>query len=137
MLQKTKLGISVGMLGAAMYFLGLINFLALLLVVGYVLLFESDEWLKKTAIKAAAIVIAFALLSMIISLGNDIFAVINGILSWYSPSLHVSWPMSLNTIAGGVLSGLEIIVLVVLGFKAFRQEDLKVSAIDKVIDKNM
>jgi hypothetical protein len=83
-MQKTKFGISVVMMGAAIYFLGLINILGLLVVGGYVLLFESNVWLKKRVIKA-----------------------------------------------------LEKVLLVMLGFKAFTQGDLKVSTIDKVIDKNM
>ncbi|MGF7048413.1 large-conductance mechanosensitive channel [Paenibacillus sp. DS2015] len=136
-MQKTKLGISVGMLGAALYFLGLINVLGLLLVGGYVLLFESNEWLKKSAIKAIAIVIGFALLSIIISFGNDIISIINGILSWFGGTAYVSWPLNFNVIANGAIDALEKIVLVILGFKAFTQGDLKVSAIDKVIDKNM
>lgn len=136
-MQKTKLGISVGLLGAAMFFLGLINVTGLLLVVGYVLLFESNEWLKRSAIKAVAVVIGFALLSIIISFGNDIINVINGILSWFSSTTFVSWPLNFNTIANGAINALEKIVLVILGFKAFTQGDLKVSTIDKVIDKNM
>jgi hypothetical protein len=136
-MQKTKIGISVGMMGAAIYFLGLINILGLLVVGGYVLLFESNEWLKKSVIKAVAVVIGFALLSIIINFGNDIFSIINGILSWFGDSAHVSWPLNFDVIASGVIQALEKLVLVILGFKAFTQGDLKVSTIDKVIDKNM
>lgn len=136
-MQKTKLGISVGMLGAALYFLGLISVLGLLIVGGYVLLFESNDWLKKSVIKAVAVIIGFSLLSLIISFGNDIFSVINGILSWFSSTTHVSWPLNIDAIANGVINGLEKLVLVILGFKAFTQGDLKVAPIDRVIDKNM
>lgn len=137
MLEKAKLGISVGMLAAGMYFLGLVSFLGLLIVGGYVLLFENNEWLKRCAIKAVSIVIAFALLSYVIALGNDLFSVLNGILSWFDVKVVLSWPLRLNTIANGILHGLQILVLVILGFKALVQGDMKVVAIDKTINKHM
>ena len=43
--MKTKLGVSVGILGAATYFLGLFSgYTVLALVVGYILLCEQDSW---------------------------------------------------------------------------------------------
>lgn len=45
-MQKTRLGISVGMLGAAIYLTGLFSgYLVVVLMVGYVLLFEENSWL--------------------------------------------------------------------------------------------
>ena len=136
-MEKTKLGVSVGMLGATMYFFGLVSVLALVVVGGYILLFESNEWLKKTVIKAVAIIIAFALLSQAISFSNDLLGVINGILSWVSSTLRVTWPLGLDSIARGVLSALEKFILVILGIKAFTYGDIKIAPIDRVIEKNM
>ncbi len=57
--QKTKLGISVGLLGAAIYFMGLFSgYMVAVLLAGYVLLFEENEWLKKSAVKAIAVVLS-------------------------------------------------------------------------------
>ena len=39
---KTKLGISLGLLGAALYFMGLMGITPLVLLAGYVLLFEEN-----------------------------------------------------------------------------------------------
>ncbi|OPZ88721.1 MAG: hypothetical protein BWY74_03015 [Firmicutes bacterium ADurb.Bin419] len=136
-MQKTKLGISVGLLGAAMYFLGLVNFLGLILLAGYVLLFESNEWLKKSAVKAAAIVIGFALISVVISISNDVFAVLNGLLSWVRISFRISWPLQLDSIFLNIMDILEKLILLLLGFKAFTQGTMNVGPIDKVIDKNI
>jgi uncharacterized membrane protein YbhN (UPF0104 family) len=93
-MQKTKLGISVGLLGAALYFLGLLSFLGLLILSGYVLLFETNEWLRRSAVKAVAVVIGFALISMIFTFGNDIFSSINGLLSWLKVSTTLAWPIN-------------------------------------------
>ena len=52
-MQKTRLGISVGMLGAAVYLTGLFSgYLVALLMAGYVLLCEENGWLKRSVIKA-------------------------------------------------------------------------------------
>ena len=51
-MQKTRLGISVGLLGAAIYFMGLFSgYLLAVLLAGYVLLFEENSWLRKNAVK--------------------------------------------------------------------------------------
>ena len=55
-MQKTKLGISVGLLGAAIYFTSLFSgYLVPVILTGYVLLFEENDWLRKNAVKAVAL----------------------------------------------------------------------------------
>ncbi len=45
-MQKTKLGVSVALMGAALYFLGLFSgYVALIILAGYVLLMEENVWL--------------------------------------------------------------------------------------------
>ncbi len=136
-MQKTKLGISVGLLGAALYFMGLVNFLGLILLAGYVLLFESNEWLRRSAVKAVAIVLGFALISVAIGISNDVFAVLNGLLSWVRISFRISWPLQLDSIVLNVVDILEKLILLLLGFKAFTQGSMNVGPIDNVIDKNI
>lgn len=45
-MEKSKLGISIGLLGALVYFMGLLNTTALIIIAGYILLFEQNGWLK-------------------------------------------------------------------------------------------
>ena len=50
-MQKTRLGISVGMLGAAIYLTGLFSgYVVAVLMAGYVLLFEENSWLRRSAV---------------------------------------------------------------------------------------
>ena len=52
-MNKTKLGITTGLLAALAYFTGCFSgYLLLFLVAGYVLLKEEDEWLRKNVVKA-------------------------------------------------------------------------------------
>ncbi|WP_010681132.1 hypothetical protein [Acetivibrio cellulolyticus] len=136
-MQKTKLGISVGLLGAALYFIGLMNFLGLILLAGYVLLFETNEWLKRSAVKAVAIVIGFTLVTVIIGIGSDVIAVLNNLLSWVRIPFALSWPLQIDSIVLNAVDALEKLVLLVLGFKAFTQGSITIGPIDKVVDKNI
>lgn len=136
-MQKTKLGVTVGLLGAAVYFMGLISIIALVLLVGYVLLFETNEWLKRSAVKAVTIVVAFTLVSVVFGFGNDVFGVINGILSWFGLSFQLAWPFNLNSIAIDGINAIQKLVLVVSGLKALYQGSLPVSFIDRVVDRNI
>lgn len=68
-MQKTKIGVSVGLLGAAIYFMGLFSgYLTVVLLIGYVLLFEENEWLRKSAVKAVALMVVFSLAAAVMNL---------------------------------------------------------------------
>ena len=55
-MEKTKLGISVSLMAAAVYLLGLLSgYTVTILLVGYILLKEEDMWLKKQSVGALAL----------------------------------------------------------------------------------
>ena len=59
-MQKAKLGISVGLLGAAIYLTALSgSLLGLLVLAGYVLMVEDNQWLRLSAVKAVAVYLFF------------------------------------------------------------------------------
>lgn len=136
-MQQTKLGISVGLLGAALYFMGLVNFLGLFILAGYVLLFESNEWVRKSAVKAVALVVGFALISVVIGISNDVLSVLNNLLSLVRIPFRVTWPLGLDSMILNAVDAIKNILLLLLGFKAFSQGTLNVGPIDKVVDKNI
>lgn len=89
-MKKTKLGISVGLLGASIYFMSMISTLGLIIMAGYVLLFEENPWLKKSAVKAVFITVAFSLISVLISMGNNLFGILNTMISWNPVNIRSS-----------------------------------------------
>lgn len=85
-MQKTKLGVSVAVLGAAMYFTGLFSgYIVAVVLAGYILLMEENEWLKKTAVKAVALMIAFSLLSTLLGLIPGVINFIDSIFIILNP----------------------------------------------------
>ena len=83
-MQRTKLGISVGLLGAAICFSGLFGgYLLTGVLVGYVLLFEENIWLRKTAIKTLALMMGFSLASSVIGLFPSLIHIVDNIFMMF------------------------------------------------------
>lgn len=134
-MQKTKLGLSVGLVGAALYFLGLFSFIPAFLLAAYVLLMEENQWLKKAAVKMVAVLIGFFLLGLAIDFVDEIFAVINVFAGWFDGSVSV--PLRLTYLLDYILWIVKTIVMVMLGFKALKLGSVSVGPIDKIVDSNM
>ena len=135
-MQKTKLGISVGLLGAALYFLGLFSgYLATILLAGYVLLCENDEWLKKAAVKAISILMLFSLVSAVIGLIPNAINFVDSICSLFGGDFYISFISNLINVITTALNILQKLLLLGLGLKALKQESFNVPVIDNFINK--
>ena len=136
-MQKTKLGISVGLFGAALYFMGLISIIPLVVMAGYTLLFEENEWLRKAAVKAVAVVVFFTILLSIIGLVSNSSAILNDIVALFKGTINLAWLNRILSICRTLISFIQAIFLLLLGFKALNQGNLKLSSVDKTINKHM
>ena len=136
-MQKTKLGVSVGLLGAALYFIGLMSIFPLVILAGYVLLFEENEWLRKTAVKAVAVVLFFAILNSIVGLLNNPSSLLSDIWALFGGRIDLAWYSRILSIARTVISFVQVLFLLMLGFKALKQGDVKLGAVDKTINEHM
>ena len=99
-MEKTKLGVSVGIFGAFLYVAALFGgYIAITLLAGYVLLMESNEWLKKTAVKAVATLACFSFLSLVIGLIPDAVEVVTGVFNVFFNFFGKGiYPSVINTI---------------------------------------
>lgn len=136
-MQKTRLGISVGLLGAAVYFMGLLGIVPLLLVVGYILLLEQNEWLKRCAVKAAVIYVLFALIPALVGVIGDIFGFLNVIIGWFPGTFRLSFPGDIDSLVNIAAEILRAVLLLVLGFTALSQGSVKAGKIDNIVNKNL
>ena len=137
-MEKAKLGISITLFGAAICLLGLFsNYTVMLLLVGYVLLLEESEWLKKTVVKTIAVMMAFSFASVLINLIPSALNVVDDIVGIFGGY----WSMSvirgiLNTIDSALIL-IERILFICLAIKAFKQETIAVPFVDKLREKYM
>ena len=133
--MKTKLGISVGLAGAAVYFLGLFGgYLALIVAVGYILLAESNEWLHKAAVKAAVVMFTFSLVALIVGFLPDATSFISQFLGIFKVRPDLSIINSLCSLLVLVVNVLQKIVLLLLGINALRQGSFTIKPIDNIVD---
>lgn len=135
--MKAKLGISVSLMAALAYFFGFFGgYTALLIFLGYVLLREDNEFLRKSAVKALIIAAAFTVLSALIGLIPNLITLIDDLLNIFEEDFTI-YPVSrvinfINT----VIAIAEKVLFLLLGFKALKQQTIKISFIDKFIDKH-
>ena len=137
-MEKTKLGITIKLYGAALYFIALFGIIPLVLAAGYALLVEENQWLKRVAVKAIAVVLFFGILSNLLGLLTDSNTFLNTLIFIFDGSHAATTLLTrLITLVRVVLSILQVVVLLVLGFRALNMRDAKVGPLDALISKNM
>lgn len=137
-MQKTKLGVSVGLLGAAVYFSAAFGgYVAMFLVAGYVLLFEENEWLKKAAVKAVALMIAVGVLNTAIGVIPDVLNWLYSFLTVFNVYISVSTVSTIFDSIIGAISIIRTVFFLILGVKALNQGTVNVPVVDKLINKYM
>lgn len=137
-MQKTKLGVSVGLLGAALFLGGLFGgYVAVFLVAGYILLFEENEWLKKASVKAVAVMTVFALLSTVVGLIPDCMNLISDFLQIFKIYFTADIVHSIINVIQDVIELIRVVLMLVLGVKALNQGTVTVPVVDNLISKYM
>lgn len=139
-MEKTKLGISVGLLGALVFVSGYTSLTVLALVGGYVLLKEENSTLKKYVVYAAALLIAFLAASMCISAIETVFDFLN-FNSWMTSVDGLSTVyriiMALFETLTDILYIAEILVFGFLALMALVGKEIKIAFLDKLVEKHM
>ena len=136
--KKTKLGLSIGAFAALTFLSGLVSFLVLALMAGYALAFEEDKSLKKNVVKAVIFVLFIAVITAIVGSIDNVLAAINGLMNSIkagSGDLHI--PLGLDGIILNIFDIIEKLGLIILAFKAFKGNDLKIPVVDDYVNKSL
>ena len=137
-MQKTKLGISVGLVGAILYLCGYFSgYLATLLIAGYVLRFEENTWLKKTSVRAVILMIGFSVLYALLGLIPDLISLVNSVFNVFGGHFGISFVTNIISVFRNLLNLFELVVFFLLGATALAQKDIKIPGLDDLIDKHM
>ncbi|MDD5924077.1 MAG: hypothetical protein PUC88_04735 [Clostridia bacterium] len=137
-MQKSKMGISVGLLGAAIYFSGLFDgMLAMAIIAGYVLLIEENQWLRRTGVKAVALYIIFALVSALIGLLPDSISFISSLLTIFGGSLSIPFIHNLSNFLHDGLLLIKTILFIILGIKSLNQSTVVIPFVDNLVNKHI
>ncbi len=136
--MKTKLGISTGVLAALTYFAALFAGFsaALIILAGYILLFEADEWLKRMAVKAVIFTVTMSVLSSVIGFIPNIFELINDVVSLFNGEyVSVEWINDIVNLLQTVIYFVNKVVLILLGIKAISKSTVYIPVIDGMVNK--
>lgn len=137
-MQKTKLGISVGLLGAAIYFTSLFSgYLVPVILTGYILLFEENDWLRKNAVKAVSLTVFFSFIIVVINLIPNAISFINYIASMFGGNVYIAFISNLVNAVTSAIDIIEKVLFIGLGLKALNQGSISIPVVDKLINKYM
>lgn len=135
-IKKSTLGIPLGVLAAIMYIACAYSGLtATLLIAGYVLLKERDEWLKTQAVKVVLLVLVFAALSMTIGIIPDTISLISNLLGLFGGSFAIPFISNIISFLILVLSYVKTIIFLLLAYKSLSLKTVKLPFIDNIIEK--
>lgn len=134
--MKTKIGISVGLLGAAVYFAALFGgYMTTIILTGYILLCEENEWLKKSAVKAVALMMSISFAITLISLVPDVLSCISSLVAIFKGIFNYSIVSSIVSVITKALDIVRTCLFLMLGAKALNQGTVAVPFVDKIINK--
>ena len=137
-MQKTRLGVTVGLLGAAIYLVGLYGgVLATALLVGYVLVFEENDWLKKNAVKAFVLMMIFSAVSSVFYLIPNAIEVISSIINILGIDFYPEIVYNLSNVISGALGIVETLLFLGLALKSLSQGSIAIPVVDQLIDTYM
>lgn len=135
-MQKTKLGISVGLVGALLYFSGLFSgYMITIILAGYILLAEENAWLRKTSVKAVALMVGFSVLSAVVGLIPSALGLVNDVLIIFDEHMSTALISNIFILLQSVISFAQTIIFLILGLKAFSQGTVRIPVIDNIINK--
>lgn len=136
--MKTKLGISVGLMGAAVYFFVLFdNFFPALILAGYIFLFEANDWLKKTAVKAIILKVSFSILLAIIGFLPDLNSLLNSFLGIFGGHFQIPFINAFDVFVSTALIILQKLLFLFLGFIALHQGSISLGLVDRLVDEHI
>lgn len=137
-MQKSKLGVSIGLLGAAVCFLGLFgSYVPVVIATGYILLFEENEWLKKNSVKVLAVMITLSVMVTVVELIPDAISVVSSLLNILNIGFSIPLVSSIVGFITSVLLFFRTLILLGMGLKALNQGTISVPIVDNIIDKHM
>ena len=136
-MQKTRLGISVPLMGLIVCLCGMFaGYTVAILVAGYILLAEENIWLRKTAAKVIALMLAFSVLSAIVGLIPDVWGVIENFIGIFKEYFYVSFIDRIFNFLSSVVSLARFFVFALLSYKALTQGTIKVPVVDTILNKH-
>ena len=136
--MKTKIGISAGAYAAMMFLLALYGgYTALLIGAGFVLIFESNDWLKATVIKAFVLALIFSIINTLLNLVPDLLGIINNWARVFNGNIDFNKLNQIINAIWSIISLIKTVLFIILAFMALKMKTIAIGFIDKFVDKHL
>ena len=137
-MEKTKLGISVGLTGAFLYAIGLWGgYFLTIAAVAYVLIREENAWLKQTAVKALALTFLFPLLHVAIGVIPDLIELVDNVMNLFDEPLDAAIINKIAVLLNHIVNMTEYIVFILLGILALGKKTIRMPLVDTIVKKHL
>ena len=137
-MEKTKLGISIGLMGALLYAVGLWGgYFLTVAAVAYVLIREESAWLKQTAVKALALTFLFPLVRLAIGVIPDLMELVDNVMNLFDETFYVEIVNEIVTLLRNIVNIAEYVIFVLLGILALGKKTVRLPLVDATVEKHM
>jgi len=136
-MEKTKLGVSSGILGAIAFLAFLFGgYIPGLLVLGYIVVCEKSESLRTSAVTALLITLAASVLNLVIGLIPDLLRYVNSLLNIFDEYLEADVLYNIENFLVSTVNLAEMAALVVLAVFSALNKPLQIPFVKKLLAKD-
>ncbi|MBR5177242.1 MAG: hypothetical protein IKW90_00410 [Lachnospiraceae bacterium] len=135
--MKTRLGISAGAIAAVAFLVAYFSgYFALIAIVGAVVIFDNNEWLKKNVVKALVLLLCFSLINAVLYLIPDLLGIIYDAAYIGNVALgFVSKTRQVFNVLNDIIVLCKEVLFILLAFCALKMKTIRIGFIDNLIDK--
>lgn len=131
----TKLGVPAKLLACFAYLAAFFSgYVAFIVLGGYVLIREQNDWLRYHTVKAGLLMVCFSVLSALISLIPSVFTWIDDLIGIFGGHFRPAFIYDCQSWLSTTLSLAEKVLFLLLAFKAFKGGDLGLGPVDKLVN---
>lgn len=135
-MPRTKLGVTAGLLAAACFFVAYFgSYVAAIVLAGYILLFEQDAFLKRSAVKSIVVALCFSVLIALINLLPDVLSWIQSMVFLFEGEMDLGKFTSAIRLITSALSIIEKVLFILMGINAFKGKEVHVPFVDGLLAK--
>ena len=135
-MEKTKLNLPVAFVAAAAWLLGLYGgYVITGILIGYVLLKEDSQLLKKNCLRVLILMLTFSVASTVINLLPNLLELFYSFLRIFNVNIYLDFIHQIFNLFYSVVSLIKTILFILLGVVAALNKDFKIPVLDPFIEK--
>ena len=131
---KTKLGLSVAFFAALCWLIAYTGYTPLLLLVGYILLRETDQQLRHIGVKALLLTICFTIAGMVVSVIPSLFRFFSNLIGLFGGHFYPEFLYNGKDVLQSLLDFGQLCMTILLFIMALLGKDMPLGPLDKLAD---